>query len=119
MFGLLLWFQSASKESVGVTPWVGGVMSVTQFLIPMQSELLEKALLVITSQQYLVNVISRRVRQLVNGHRPMIDPGPRMGFADIALTEVIEGKLSYELTPEFIEEPIAPRRFGVSDPARS
>ena len=81
----------------------------------MQSHLLEKALLVITSEQYLVNVISRRVRQLVNGHRPMIDPGPRMGFADIALTEVIERKLTYELTTGFIEEPIAPRRFGAPD----
>ena len=76
----------------------------------MQSLLLEKALTIIKSEQYLVNIISRRVRQLSNGHRPMIEVGPRMGLADIALTEVIEGKLSYEATSEFIEEPIAPRR---------
>ncbi len=81
----------------------------------MQPELLDKALLVITSQQCLVNVISRRVRQLTNGHRPMIEPGLRMGFADIALTEVIEGKLSFESTNGFIPEPIAPRRFVSPD----
>jgi hypothetical protein len=45
----------------------------------------------------------------------MVEVGPRMGFADIALTEVIELKLSYEVTSEFIAEPIAPRRPGPSD----
>ena len=80
----------------------------------MQSHLLEKALTVIKSEQYLVNIISRRVRQLSNGHRPMIEVEPRMGLADIALTEVINGKLTYEATSEFVEEPIAPRRDDYS-----
>lgn len=62
----------------------------------MSSTLLEEAFKVIPSQQLLVNVISKRVRQLTAGHRPMVEAGPRMGFADIALTEVIEGKLKYE-----------------------
>jgi DNA-directed RNA polymerase subunit omega len=83
----------------------------------MQSHLLDKALLVIKSEQYLVNIISRRVRQLTNGHRPMVEVGPRMGIADIALTEVIELKLSYEKTAGFVEEPIAPRRLGPSESA--
>lgn len=38
----------------------------------------------------------------------LADPG--MGFADIALTELITGKLSYEKTETFVPEPIAPRR---------
>jgi DNA-directed RNA polymerase subunit omega len=64
----------------------------------MQSHLLEEASKVITSPQVLVNVISRRVKQLTAGHRPMVDTGgTRMGFCDIALTEVIQLKLSYEL----------------------
>jgi len=75
----------------------------------MQSHLLEKALAVVKSEQYLVNMISRRVRQLSNGHRPMVVVELRMGLADIALSEVIQGKLTYEATSEFIEEPIAPR----------
>ena len=76
----------------------------------MQSHLLESALKVITSEQVLVNIISRRVRQLTSGHRPLVEVGPRMGFADIALTEVSEGKLGYERTLEFIPEPLDPRR---------
>jgi DNA-directed RNA polymerase subunit omega len=66
----------------------------------MQSQLLEEALKVIPSPQLLVNVVSRRVRQLTAGHRPMIDAGPRMGFADIALSEIIEGKLTFERLAE-------------------
>ena len=66
----------------------------------MSSQLLEEALKKIPNQQLLVNVVSKRVRQLNQGHRPMVDYGPRMGFSDIALKEIIEGKLTYELAPE-------------------
>ena len=65
----------------------------------MTSSLLDAALKLIPSQQILVNVVSKRVRQLSAGHRPMIDTGPRMGFSDIALTEIIEGKLTWEPAP--------------------
>ncbi len=51
----------------------------------------------------LVNVISRRVRQLALGHRPLVACLPGTGLADVALLEVIEGKLSYELAPEIKE----------------
>jgi len=64
----------------------------------MISQLLDDALKVIPSQQLLVNVVSRRVRQLTAGHRPLVEVGPRMGFSDIALTEIIEGKITYEMT---------------------
>lgn len=63
----------------------------------MNSHLLEEACKTIPNQQLLVNVVSKRVRQLTAGHRPMCEVGPRMGFSDIALTEIIEGKLKYEL----------------------
>ena len=65
----------------------------------MTSSLLDAALKVIPSQQFLVNVVSKRVRQLTQGHRPMVETTLRMGFSDIALTEIIEGKLKYELAP--------------------
>lgn len=76
----------------------------------MQAHLLEQALRVIKSEQVLVNIISRRVRQLSNGQRPMIAAEFRMGLADIALTEVIEGHIAFEQTSEFIAEPIAAPR---------
>jgi DNA-directed RNA polymerase subunit omega len=75
----------------------------------MQSHLLEKAEKVINNPQILVNMISRRVRQLSNGHRPLVEVLPRMGLSDIALTEVIEGKIGYEATVGFKEEPIMQR----------
>lgn len=67
----------------------------------MTSQLLEEASKVIPSHQVLVNVVSKRVRQLTAGHRPMVETGPRMGFSDIALTEIIEGKLTF--TPATVE----------------
>ncbi len=61
----------------------------------MTSHLIEEASKIVTSPQILINMVSRRVRQLSQGHRPMIEAGVRMGFSDIALTEIIEGKLGY------------------------
>ena len=75
----------------------------------MQTHLLEKAAKVITSPQVLVNVISRRVRQLMDGHRPVVEVQPRMGLADIALSEVIEGRITYEHTTGFIPDVVVPR----------
>ncbi len=63
----------------------------------MMSHLVEEAAKKIPNVPLLVNVVSKRVRQLSAGHRPLIDAGPRMGWADIALKEIIDGKLGYEL----------------------
>jgi DNA-directed RNA polymerase subunit omega len=65
----------------------------------MQTALLNKASAVIPSQQLLVNVVRLRVRQLMRGHRPLIPTPPGMGLADVALSEVIAGKLGYEAAP--------------------
>lgn len=62
---------------------------------PMQSQLLEEASKIIPDQQKLINVVSKRVRQLSQGHRPLVETTPRMMSSDIALTEVIEGKLTF------------------------
>lgn len=62
----------------------------------MTTHLLEEASLVIPNQQVLINVVSRRVRQLSQGHRPMVEVGARLDYADTALREIIEGKLSWE-----------------------
>ena len=67
---------------------------------PMKAHLLKAANEVILDQKLLVNVISRRVRQLSHGHRPLVEFAPGMGLADVALTEVISGKLTYESTLE-------------------
>ena len=63
----------------------------------MMSHLVDEAAKKIPNVPLLVNVVSKRVRQLSAGHRPLIDVGPRMGWADIALKEIIDGKLGYEM----------------------
>jgi len=62
----------------------------------MTSQLLQEASQVIPNPQLLINVVSKRVRQLGLGHRPMVEVGPRASLTDIALKEIIAGKLAYE-----------------------
>jgi len=46
----------------------------------------------------LINMVSRRVRQLVAGQRPLIKPdNPNQPPMDIALKEIAEGKLTAEI----------------------
>jgi DNA-directed RNA polymerase subunit omega len=65
----------------------------------MHHTLLKNASLVIPDTMILINVVRQRVRQLIRGHRPLIAAAPGMGFCDVALSEVIAGKLSYEAVP--------------------
>ena len=67
-----------------------------RFLRHMTTQLLQEAAQVIPNQQTLINVVSKRVRQLGLGHRPLIETTPRMSLTDIALKEIISGKLTYE-----------------------
>lgn len=60
----------------------------------MNAQILEEASKVISEPQVLINMVSRRVRQLSAGSRPMIEVEPRMGLADIALSEIANGKLA-------------------------
>ena len=64
----------------------------------MTTQLLQEAAQVIPNQQLLINVVSKRVRQLGLGHRPMVEAGPRASLTDIALKEIIAGKLGFEPT---------------------
>lgn len=65
----------------------------------MKPELVAEASKVIPEPHVLINMVSRRVRQLNTGHRPMVDAGMHAGLADVALKEIIEGKLQ-PLLPE-------------------
>jgi len=64
----------------------------------MKAELVKAASEIIPNHQILVNMVSRRVRQLCLGHRPLVEYAPGLGHADIALTEVVSQKLTYEST---------------------
>ena len=64
----------------------------------MKAHLVQAASEVIPNQQILVNMVSRRVRQLILGHRPLVEFVPGFGHADIALAEIAAGKLAFEST---------------------
>ena len=55
-----------------------------------QFELLQKIHAQLMDQ---INMVSKRVQQLNAGRAPLIDTVPSMGAADIALKEIIDGKV--------------------------
>lgn len=63
----------------------------------MNSELAKKALEKVGNPNILVNLVSRRVRQLTSGSRPLLADTAKLGAADIAMLEIIEDKMSWEL----------------------
>ena len=66
----------------------------------MNSELVNKALELVENPNVLVNLVSRRVRQLTAGGssgRPLVAETAGLGAADIALIELIEGKLEWNV----------------------
>jgi DNA-directed RNA polymerase subunit omega len=67
-----------------------------EFLHGMNYQLLEEANKVVEDKQMLINAVSRRVRQLSSGVRPHVEVEPRMTYADVALAEIIAGRLTIE-----------------------
>ena len=71
----------------------------------------------ITIKPLLVNTVSRRVKQLNQGMRPMVKPDhPHQENLDIALKEVAEGLLTSEIiqdTPELNEEAAAEKLLSL------
>lgn len=66
----------------------------------MNSDLVKKALAKVLNPNILVNMVSQRVRQLTAGGggtgRPLILNVTNLDAADIALSEIIEGKMTFE-----------------------
>jgi DNA-directed RNA polymerase subunit omega len=72
----------------------------------MNAELVKQALAKVLDPHVLVNMVSRRVRQLNSGEggasRPLVLNTTNQGAADIALREIIEDKMSFDM-PEIIQ----------------
>jgi len=81
----------------------------------LNAELARKALEKVGNPNVLVNLISRRVRQLNSGSgalsRPLVSDTGNLGAADVALLEIIEDKVGFEM-PEVTEltRPVNKRR---------
>lgn len=81
----------------------------------MNSELCKQALAKVGNPNVLVNLVSRRVRQLTSGagamSRPLVADIGTLGAADIALREIIEGKMGFDMPEELtLAEPARKRR---------
>ena len=73
---------------------------------------MKQALVKVGNPNTLVNLVSRRVRQLTSGggaSRPLIEQAGTLGAADIALLEIIEGKMDF-VSPEPTTEVLAPKK---------
>lgn len=66
----------------------------------MRDDYLQSALKVIDDPTILINVVSRRVKQLRRGNRPLVVSLEKLSPEDIALREIAEGKITYELATE-------------------
>jgi DNA-directed RNA polymerase subunit omega len=67
----------------------------------MRDDYVRAALLKIDDPNVLINVVSRRVKQLKRGNRALVESLEKLSAEDTALREIMEGKISYELaTPE-------------------
>jgi DNA-directed RNA polymerase subunit omega len=81
----------------------------------LNAEFAKRALEKVGNPNVLVNLLSRRVRQLTSGggkrSRPLVDKTEHLGAADIALLEIVEDKMGFEM-PELVElvRPVAKKR---------
>ena len=68
----------------------------------MRDDYLQAAREVIPDPYTLVNVVSRRVKQLRRGSRPLVESLEKLLLEDIALREIAEGKISFELSTDTV-----------------
>ena len=81
----------------------------------MNAELCKKALEKVGNANVLINLVSRRVRQLNSGggglNRPLIADATNLGMADVALREIIEEKIGWDLPePVALTRPVSKKR---------
>ena len=80
----------------------------------MNSEYVKQAMAKVGNPNVLVNIVSRRVRQLnsgASGGRPLVEQTAGMGVADIALLELIEGKMDFFISnANEVEAPTTPTK---------
>ncbi|MGD1031711.1 MAG: DNA-directed RNA polymerase subunit omega [Opitutaceae bacterium] len=62
----------------------------------MRDDYIKQAIAKIQDPNVLVNVVSRRVKQLKRGNRPLVESLEKLAPEDIALREIIDEKISFE-----------------------
>ena len=92
--------MNASNIVAFPPPGAGALVRVPGKASDMRSDLVEQASKVIPDIPILINLVSKRVRQLNTGRAALVRAGHRAGAADIALMEIIEGKISAAMEDE-------------------
>jgi DNA-directed RNA polymerase subunit omega len=59
-----------------------------------KNALLSTALRKVQSRFLLVNLLTKRIRELKDGNTPLIPRGNNLSFEEIALREIAEGKIA-------------------------
>ena len=62
----------------------------------MRDEYLQEAQTIVEDPNTLINLVSRRSKQLKHGNKPLVESLEKLEPEDIALREIIEGKISYQ-----------------------
>ena len=76
----------------------------------MREDYLREAQKTITDPNMLINAVSRRVKQLRRGSRALVESLEKLAPEDIALREIIEGKITFEMA----DAEVAPAPKGKS-----
>jgi len=69
-------------------------------IILMRDDYLQAALKIIDDPNILVNLVSLRVKQLRRGNRTLVESLEKLLPEDVALREIAEGKITYELATQ-------------------
>jgi len=68
--------------------------------MPSRAQLLDEAAKVVPNIQILINIVSKRVRELNYGDGPLIPVPSNMPAGNIALMEIVQGKITVEHLPD-------------------
>lgn len=63
----------------------------------MKYALLDEAKKIVPNPDILINLVSKRVKQLRNGSEPLVHSLEKLSLEDIALREIIELKITSDL----------------------
>tara|TARA_B100000123_G_C25715388_1_gene421909 strand:+ start:627 stop:839 length:213 start_codon:yes stop_codon:yes gene_type:complete len=65
-----------------------------------RDEFLKEAQQIVNDPNTLINLVSRRSKQLKHGSKPLVESLEKLEPEDVALKEIIEGKISYQAWQE-------------------
>ena len=71
--------------------------------LPMRDDFLKAAMAIVKDPNVLINIVSKRVKQLKFGSQPMVESLEKLSNEDIALKEIMDGALKF--TVESTEGP--------------